>query len=107
MASQWYCQVLGEELGPLPWPDLVEMVRSGTVSRSDLVRREASGPWEPAEKVVGLFLAARETGVIGEGERPDPVDVLKVGTKAPRVGAKRKAASADAATALLKSLANG
>lgn len=124
MASQWYCQVLGEELGPVPWPDLVDMVRSGTISRTDLVRRESSGAWEPAEKVVGLFRAARESGIIGEGEqpapdvnraersvatnmpRPDTVDDLNVGVKAPRAGAKRKPASADAATALLRSLAN-
>lgn len=125
MASQWYCQVLGEELGPIPWPDLVEMVRSGTVGRSDLVRREASGPWEQAEKVVGLFRAARDSGLGGDGEQassngrraerpvpsnvsaPDSVDALNSGQKASHSGAKRKPASADVATTLLNSLANG
>ena len=61
MASRWYCQVLGEQLGPVPWSDLVELVRAGTVSESDLVRRDEQGAWEPAEKVVGLFRAVHQS----------------------------------------------
>jgi len=66
MASQWYCQVLGEQMGPLSWSDLVDLVRLGTVGETDLVRREGQTAWEPAEKVIGLFRAARQgDGVSG------------------------------------------
>lgn len=59
MASQWYCQVLGEQMGPMSWSDLVDLVGNGTVGESDLVRSDGQNAWEPAEKVVGLFRAAR------------------------------------------------
>lgn len=59
MASQWYLRLGEEELGPIPYPELIELVRQGTVGESDLVRREWPGDWQRADSVVGLFYMAR------------------------------------------------
>ena len=67
MASQWYCQVLGVELGPLSFTEMAEMVRAGTLGADDAVRREGERKWGRACDVIGLFRAAarldRERGV--------------------------------------------
>ncbi len=57
MASQWFCKVLGQEIGPVGFPDLVEMVRSGTLKEADPIRRDAATEWIRAEEVIGLFRA--------------------------------------------------
>ena len=58
MASEWFCKVLGREMGPMSFPDLVEMARSGTLQEHDPVRRKAGGDWAAASDVIGLFRAA-------------------------------------------------
>ncbi|NQT11658.1 MAG: DUF4339 domain-containing protein, partial [Planctomycetes bacterium] len=58
MASQWFCRVLGQVVGPVSFQDLTEMVRAGTLSENDPVRRKESSRWTPAREVVGLFRAA-------------------------------------------------
>ena len=58
MASQWFCKVLGQEVGPVGFPDLAEMVRSGTLKQDDPVRREGTSQWTRAAEVIGLFRAA-------------------------------------------------
>ena len=58
MASQWYCKVLGQQMGPLSFPDLVELVRSGTLKEDDPVRRDGRSQWTPAGEVIGLLRAA-------------------------------------------------
>ena len=58
MSSRWYCRTLGQELGPVAFGDLVEMVRQGSLGRDDQVRRDNSTRWSRAEEVVGLFRAA-------------------------------------------------
>ncbi len=59
MASQWFCKVLGQEVGPVSFPDMAEMVRSGTLKEEDRVRRKGSQDWIPAREVIGLFRAAK------------------------------------------------
>lgn len=58
MASLWFCKVLGQEVGPVSFQNLAEMVRSGTLKEEDRVRRRGSGEWIPAREVIGLFRAA-------------------------------------------------
>ena len=58
MASQWFCRVLGKVVGPVSFQDLREMVRAGTLTEDDPVRRKESSRWDPAREVVGLFRAA-------------------------------------------------
>ena len=59
MASQWFCKVLGQEVGPVSFPNMAEMVRSGTLKEDDRVRRKGSQDWIPAREVIGLFRAAK------------------------------------------------
>jgi len=55
MATQWHYQTGGEELGPVSFRELIELVRSGTVTESDLVRSSWKPDWQRADSVVGLF----------------------------------------------------
>jgi hypothetical protein len=58
MATQWYYQAGGEEHGPIGFRDLVELVQSGGITESDLVRSSWNTEWQPANSVVGLFYMA-------------------------------------------------
>ena len=55
MGSRWFCRVLGEELGPLEFRNLREMVQAGTLREDDRVRRELAREWVRADSVIGLF----------------------------------------------------
>ncbi len=57
MAVEWYCQLMGSDLGPLNVEQLVDMVRQHQITPEDLVRRNESA-WVPAYQVKGLFEAA-------------------------------------------------
>ncbi len=58
MPSRWFCKVLGQEVGPVSFPEMAEMVRSGTLKEGDPVRREGASDWIRAREVIGLFRAA-------------------------------------------------
>ena len=58
MASQWFCKVLGQELGPVSFREMAEMARAGTLKEDDPVRREGTSQWTRAGEVIGLFRAA-------------------------------------------------
>ncbi len=58
MASKWFCKVLGQEMGPVSFREMAEMVRSGTLKEDDPVRREGASEWTRAGEVIGLFRAA-------------------------------------------------
>ena len=60
MPSQWYCKVLGQEVGPVGFPEMAEMVRAGTLKQDDQVRRKGTTQWIPARDVIGLFRVARK-----------------------------------------------
>lgn len=62
MAVEWFCQVMGSEVGPLSQVQLVDMVRNHQVNPEDLVRRDGS-TWVPAFDVKGLFEAASKPPV--------------------------------------------
>ena len=59
MASQWYCRVLGQEVGPVGFPEMAEMIRAGTLKENDQVRRKGTTEWIAARDVIGLFRAAK------------------------------------------------
>src|SRR5262245_27613995 len=54
MVSHWFCQVLGQELGPMTSHQLMEMARNHNLLPTDLVRRNDS-PWVKAKTIKGLF----------------------------------------------------
>jgi len=60
MASRWYLQVEGGEVGPLTFQELAELIRAGKLTEQDRVRRESSGDWIRADEVIGLFHVARQ-----------------------------------------------
>ena len=70
MASRWFYRVFDQEMGPVGFPDLVEMARTGTLTGDDRVRRELSEAWTPAREVIGLFRAAQAP--LAEDRPPDP-----------------------------------
>jgi hypothetical protein len=51
----WYFQSLGQEFGPVPFSELLEMAGRGEVSPDDSVRKGESGQWVPAGLIDGLF----------------------------------------------------
>ena len=76
-ADGWYCEILGAELGPMPFDELKLLAERGNLRADNRVRREA-GDWSPASQVAGLSVlpsvasetsAARET--ISPHETPD------------------------------------
>lgn len=44
-ADDWYCQVLGQELGPLSFNDLLRFAETGELSANDQIRFGAEGKW--------------------------------------------------------------
>ncbi len=44
-ADDWYCEVLGQELGPLSFNDLLRFAESGELSAEDQIRFGAEGKW--------------------------------------------------------------
>jgi hypothetical protein len=61
MASQWSCKLLGQEVGPVSFREMAEMVRAGTLKEDDPVRRQGTSEWTRAREVIGLFrVAAKE-----------------------------------------------
>ncbi len=55
MASQWYCRLMGTELGPFTSKELLEMARQHQITPEDAVRKGPDGSWVEAHRVKGLF----------------------------------------------------
>ena len=55
MPQQWYCQIMGSDIGPFTPTELREMVRSGQLTPDALIRKADSERWTTAENVKGLF----------------------------------------------------
>lgn len=51
----WYFQSLGQEFGPVPFSELLEMAGRGEVGPDDSVRKGETGQWVPAGLIDGLF----------------------------------------------------
>lgn len=45
--DQWYCKVVGQEVGPISSDDLFEMFERGQIDRTDDVRQGKTGMWRP------------------------------------------------------------
>lgn len=53
--QEWYCQVMGQELGPFSAAELKAKVENGQIERDTMVRRGLDGKWLFAERVKGLL----------------------------------------------------
>lgn len=81
MASRWFYRLFDQELGPVGFQDLAQMVAKGTLTEDDRVRREFSEDWIAARDVIGLLRAAQ-----AEPSRPTPVEP-EPSTAQPSLGA--------------------
>jgi hypothetical protein len=64
MASQWYCRLMGTELGPFTSQQLLEMARNHRLMPDDSVKKGADGTWVAAHRVKGLFDDASASTII-------------------------------------------
>lgn len=55
VASVWYCELLGAEVGPISRAELEEFARQGTLAPDDPVREGQEGVWTAARTLAGLF----------------------------------------------------
>lgn len=83
MATQWFYKAFGQELGPLPFRELVQRVQHGDLSAEDWVRADHEQDWRRAETVPGLFYMARRSQIDQlepfletSPEEPQPADSL-------------------------------
>src|SRR5947209_1931518 len=54
-AEAWYYQVVGQEVGPVAFPELQQLARDGRINPDTLVRRATGSRWLLAERVAGLW----------------------------------------------------
>ena len=77
MASQWYCRLMGTELGPFTSQQLLEMARSHRLMPDDSVKKEADGTWVSAHRVRGLFDDASASTIIMASLPPEVKQALE------------------------------
>lgn len=71
MASRWFYRVFDQEMGPVGFRDLAELVRAGTLTEDDRVRREFSDEWTAAREVIGLFRTSPAQAVAPDSPEPE------------------------------------
>ena len=84
MAVEWFCRVMGSDVGPLNQNQLIEMARQHQLNPEDLVRRNNSS-WVPAFQVKGLFEAAAKPA-----PPPPPVPVVESTAETPETSPEPK-----------------
>ena len=97
MASQWFCRVLGQQVGPVSFKELAEMFRAGTLKETDPVRREGATKWTRAREVIGLSRAAatepakkKPEAQAESGEAPAPSEhAERPSGEPPRIGRRQ------------------
>ena len=77
MATQWYCRLMGTELGPFTSKQLLEMARSHQLMPDDSVKKEADGMWVAAHRVKGLFDDPSSSTIIMASLPPDVKQALE------------------------------
>jgi hypothetical protein len=76
MATQWYCRLMGTELGPFTSKQLLEMARSHRLMPDDSVKKGADGMWVAAHHVKGLFDDASASTIIMASLPPEVKQTL-------------------------------
>ena len=61
MASQWFYQVKGNEVGPFSSAELRNLAQRGVISTETLIKNTPEAAWIPAARVQGLFPASNES----------------------------------------------
>lgn len=60
MATEWICYLDNQEFGPVSEPDLMELIREGTVPVNTYIRRPTDTEWTTVEKVFGPNVLKRQ-----------------------------------------------
>ncbi len=60
---EWFCRVLGQELGPMLFEELQQMAKSGALSVDDDVRHGLADPWTQADRRRGLKFSKKAAPV--------------------------------------------
>ncbi|TWT38147.1 hypothetical protein KOR34_31150 [Posidoniimonas corsicana] len=71
MATEWYCRLMGTEMGPFTSKQLLEMARSHQITPDDSVRKGPDGAWVGADRVKGLFEDLSASTIIMASLPPD------------------------------------
>jgi hypothetical protein len=61
LSPEWYCEIMGQELGPMFHAELQEMARAGQLAPGDRIRRGVDGYWMAARLGEGLFAERAST----------------------------------------------
>src|SRR5690606_29014300 len=77
MASQWFCRLMGTELGPFTSKQLLEMARQHQITPEDAVRKGPDGTWVEAHRVKGLFEDGSMSTIIMARLPPDVQQALE------------------------------
>ena len=77
MAAQWYCRLMGTELGPFTSQQLLEMARTHRITPDDSVKKGPEGMWVPADHVKGLFDDASASTIIMASLPPEVKQALE------------------------------
>ncbi|QEG33348.1 DUF4339 domain-containing protein [Bythopirellula goksoeyrii] len=77
MATEWYCRLMGSELGPFSSKQLLEMARQHQITPDDSVRKGADGTWVGAHRVKGLFEDPAASTIIMAHLPPDVQQALE------------------------------
>ena len=64
MAVQWFCRLMGSEMGPFTSSQLLEMARSHQLTPEDFVKKGVDGTWVDASRVKGLFEDGASSSII-------------------------------------------
>ncbi|NQU20238.1 MAG: DUF4339 domain-containing protein [Candidatus Nealsonbacteria bacterium] len=68
MATQWFCEISGEQHGPVSSQQLKAMADKGRLTAEDRVRQGDDGSWVPASRVKGLFPAAGSSTKVSDSD---------------------------------------
>jgi len=73
MASQWFYQLMGEQIGPVSSTELRNLAQRGMISTETQIANAPNGPWVPAARVKGLFAAPNGMPPSTPVTQPPPV----------------------------------
>ena len=107
MASEWFYQVMGQQVGPVSALELRNLAQQGIISRNTPVRKGPDGAWFSAEACAGIAYAAKQTGrSYRECQRPKHRHLAILPKMSPRGwNASQRSYWASAAVILLSMLA--
>ncbi|HVC97638.1 MAG TPA: DUF4339 domain-containing protein [Pirellulales bacterium] len=96
MASEWFVQIMGTEVGPLGAGELRRLAAERRFATTDLVRKGKDGRWVTAAEIKGLFgdVARQPPAIAPAVIRPLSPSTVAVVPPMPRAAPELSAAAA-------------